>query len=318
MNEANYLGYRFEGFDLIDAHWSDVAHHFCIQDKLIPNAFRNSEGNLALMSFGVVFVRSRKSAPLWLIPLRFKHSLLGLSDPLDGADLLEWLKSSDESAEDFSAPVKIGVIDSGIRRHLGDSVDFGCSGDLDDVNPNLHGTLVKDVIQQVNSKAEIVNVKVFDEWADCYYSTVLCAICWCVEKNIPIINVSLADTLVTHTLAYSKILEHAALRGTKVIAAIGDQTGKNASAYATDSLAVTVSTEGYPSLKQFSLPATLCLGPNAVRVAVRPCKPFEGNSAACAVASGAYSLFLSKHSGDHNKALTDFKNRLSNHLIRKP
>jgi hypothetical protein len=98
--------------------------------------------------------------------------------------------------------IKVAVVDSGIsdgHLHVG-AVAGGVSfaGDSDTLDRLGHGTAVAGAIRQWAPDAELYAVKVFDRRLSATIETLLCALEWCRDHGMDIINLSLGTSNPAH------------------------------------------------------------------------------------------------------------------------
>lgn len=132
--------------------------------------------------------------------------------------------------------VRVGVIDSGWDRTLGDprvvpgvglvdpADELALGRDDDDHDRNGHGTACADLILRIAPQAEIVPIRVFGHELETSPSVLQAGLRWAVEQELDVVNVSLGTLLEETLRPLYAICEAARRQGTLIVAA-----GHNAS-----------------------------------------------------------------------------------------
>jgi len=129
---------------------------------------------------------------------------------------------------------RIAVVDSGIdARHaeLSGSVVDAVSLSEEDMGIALrplaadacndgfgHGTAVASVIRSIAPGAELVDVRVLNEFNACSGEVLIAGLRWCIDQGLPLVNVSLATIKAKYRLELIDLCEKAYTQGTILVA----------------------------------------------------------------------------------------------------
>ena len=144
------------------------------------------------------------------------------------------LCASEEKAGDFpfsgatGKGIRVAVIDSGVNsRHPhissvagGVSVTPACAVEPQDYTDLLgHGTAVMAAIQEKAPDADYYAVRVFHTALRTSAASLLCALDWCVEQKMDVVNLSLGTPNPIHAEKFREAADEAARKGTLLVAA---------------------------------------------------------------------------------------------------
>ena len=109
--------------------------------------------------------------------------------------------------------MKIAIVDSGIHPghpHVGE-IAGGTSVTASELTGDFidrlgHGTAVAGAIREKVPEADLYAVKIFDRRLSANIDTIVCALAWCIEHEMDLINLSLGTTNAEHRARFERVL----------------------------------------------------------------------------------------------------------------